>query len=109
MTPINEVPVGKFCRFAGNVVYIYKNNFKDFYGVIPVVGVVPRYKKFGYSVYVYKRIKNEWIKAARKHIDRIYKTPDHILMNNGVVVESEVRLDNLTYIENIDILKSYGI
>ena len=111
MTPINEVLVGKFCRFSYSVVYIYKNNFKDSYGVIPIVGVIPTTKTFEYKVYVYKKPKKEWIQIAKKWLDDLYENQHGQTLLNGhrVIVEQEVRLDNLLYIENLDILKSYGI
>jgi len=95
MTPINEVPVGKFCRFDGNVVYVHKNNFKDTYALIPIVGSVPRDKNWDHRVYVYKRIQKSWVEDAKKWMDEL--------------LEYGQRIDNLTYIENLAILKSYGI
>ena len=93
MTPINEVPVGKFCRFDGNVIYVYKNNYTDAYALIPVVGTVPRDKNFDHRVYVYKRILNIWVEDAKKWLDELLKYGP--------------RIDNLSYIENLSILKSY--
>ena len=95
MTPINEVPVGKFCRFAGNVVYMFKNNFKDAYSLIPVIGYVPQNKKWNHKVYIYKRVPKVWIEDAKKWLDAF--------------IEHGQRIDNLLYIENLDILKSYGL
>ena len=95
MTPINEVPVGKFCKFAGNVVYMYKNNYKDAYSLIPIVGIVRQDKNWGHRVYVYKRIQKLWIEDAKKCLDGL--------------LEHGQRIDNLSYIENLAILKAYGL
>ena len=94
MTPINEVPVGKFCRFNFSVVYVAKNDFKYTYTLFPIEGSVPQDKAFNHKVYVYKRLPREWIERA-----------------NDLVKESNLAgaTDNLTYIENLDILKSYGV
>lgn len=107
MTPINEVPVDKFCRFDNHIVYVYKNNFKDTYGLIPVDSAIPRYEKFDCKVFIYKRIKAAWIQTARKYIKQIYNENDVVLVANGIQAASETRMDNLLYIENLDILKSY--
>ena len=94
MTQINEVPIGKFCRFAKNVVYVCKNDFKASYTLIPAVngGFIPRDKAFNHKVYVYKRIKKEWIEHIRYFIDWMLENK---------------RIDNLTYIENLSILNNY--
>ncbi len=65
MKPVNEVSVGTFFNFAGNICYIGLTN-KSHYIVFPIEGNVPRDKKFGHKVYVYKRIKKNWIKIVKK-------------------------------------------
>lgn len=63
MTPLNEVPVGKFSRFDRSVVYVYKNNFKDIYGLLPIVGQIPTDKLFSYKVYIFiKSLKKNGLK-----------------------------------------------
>jgi hypothetical protein len=93
MTPINEVSVGKFCKFKGDVSYVVKNNFKDSYMLAPITGRISS-SKWGVKVYVYKRPHTEWITQAKEWVEVVFK---------------ENHMDNLTYIENLAILKSYGI
>lgn len=94
MTPINEVPVGKFVKFHWNILYVCKNNHKDTYTLVPIIGVVPENMEWGHGVYVYKRVRKEWLQPTKDWIEYCLR---------------ENRIDNLTYIENLDILKSYGI
>jgi hypothetical protein len=94
MTPINEVPVGKFVRLAFNVVYVIKNNFKNNYALMPIEGQVSKDQKWDVKVYVYKRLKKEWVEKAKESLK------DSNLHLSPIV-------DNLTYIENLAILKSY--
>lgn len=109
MTPINELPVGTFCNFVGNVVYIYKNNFKDIYGLFPIVGDVPTDRLFNQKVYVYKRIKKEWIKTAKEWLEQVFSTKSNVSTRlNGSLVEGVPgHIDNLLYIENLNILNNY--
>jgi hypothetical protein len=108
MTPVNEVPVGKFCRFVDCVVYLYKNNFKNSYGLLPIAGTIPTNKAFEYKVYIYKRVKKDWVRVAKKWLNNLYETQaGQTLLNGHVVKEDDKRLDNLTYIENLNILKNY--
>jgi hypothetical protein len=95
MIPINKVPVGKFCRFDGNIVYIYNNDFKNSYGVFPIEGSVPQDKAFNHKVYVYKRVKKSWIENMK---EQLYLSHKH---------QQNPNLDNLTYIENLNILQNY--
>jgi hypothetical protein len=94
MTPINEVPVGKFVRLAFNVVYVIKNNFKDNYALIPIEGHVSKDQLWDVKVYVYKRFNKEWIERAKA------------VLREANLDKSPI-VDNLTYIENLAILKSY--
>jgi hypothetical protein len=94
MTPINEVPVGKFVRLAGNVVYVIKNNFKDNYALIPIEGHVSKDEAWDVKVYVYKRLNKQWIERAKESLK------DSSLHKSPIV-------DNLTYIENLNILRNY--
>jgi hypothetical protein len=94
MTPINEVPIGKFCSIDGNVLYVIKNNFKDSYTLAPVIGTVSRKMKFGRKVYVYKQIDKNWIPATEEWVEFMFK---------------QNMMDNLSYIENLAILKSYEL
>ena len=94
MTEINKLPVGTFCRFAGNVIYMVKNNFDNSYTLVPIIGFVPQDRLFNAKVYVYKRIQDDWITLAKSWVEHCH---------------NENRLDNLSYIENLDILKSYGV
>jgi len=100
MTPINEVPVGKFCRFEYSVVYMCYNNFKDRYTLIPIENLMPRDKGWNHKVYVYKRIKKEWVVDAKEQLIKFlgWQAPEGSLI---------VGIDNLTYVENLAILKSY--
>lgn len=107
MIPINEVPIGTFVRFAGNVVYIYKNNFENTYGVFPIKGLVPTDKPFDCKVYVYKKPKKEWAHKARVWLEDLFEKANGQTLKNGVLVEQATHIDNLLYIENLDILKSY--
>lgn len=102
MTPINEVPVGKFVRFEYAIAYMCYNNFKDRYTLLPIGDcIIPRDKSWTHKVYIYKRIKKEWIKKAKE----ILKT--YLGWQAGG--NMTIGIDNLTYIENLAILKSYGI
>jgi hypothetical protein len=93
MTPINEVPVGKFCRINEyDIGYVCRNNFKDGYTLAPIVGAINKRMKWGKKVYVYKRINQSWVGEAKKWVEFVYK---------------DGNMDNLTYIENLSILKNY--
>ena len=109
MTPIKEVSVGKFCRSEYGIVYIYKNNFKDNYAVFPVEGTVPTDKKFAHKVYVYKRVKKEWITKATERLEKLFEGGESQRVSNNILEDVEIRLDNLSYIENLAILKSYNV
>lgn len=109
MTPINEVPVGKFCRFAGSVVYVYKNNFKDVYGLFPIEGKINTDKKFDSKVYVYKNYKKDWVTKAKEWLEEIFKIAKGQPIGGKFVTAQVTPIDNLTYVENLAILKSYGI
>ena len=99
MTPINKVPIGKFCRFNYSVVYMCFNDFNVRYTLLPIDGFVPRDEEFDCKVYVYKRIRKEWVEEAKEVLERYlgYK-------GNGTTT---IGIDNLTYIENLNILKKY--
>lgn len=112
MTPINTLPPGTFCRLDGQVVYIYKNNFRDCYGVCPISGLVAQNKPFDIKVYVYKRIKKVWISTALKAIEDLFEwSAEHELEQNTGIhmypdkIRSNGMIDNLQYVENLDILK----
>lgn len=107
MKPINELPVGTFCRFDGSVVYIYKNNFDDVYGVFPIGSVVPTDKSFNHKVLVYKKPKKEWVKKAREWLEDLFEEAEGQTIKDGFVLDKPAHIDNLLYIENLDILKSY--
>ena len=94
MTPINELPVGTFCNLVGNIVYIINTNFVNSYLICPATefSFVPQDKSFNAKVYKYKRVKKEWVILAKEFVEMIHK---------------EDKLDNLTYIENLGILKNY--
>lgn len=107
MTPINEVPVGKFCKFGHGVVYVYKNNFKDCYGLFPVVDLIPTDKLFSYKVYVYKRVKDKWVRKAKEWLESTYRSSNGQTLYNGQGIKNLEKMDNLLYIENLDILNNY--
>jgi hypothetical protein len=109
MIPINEVPVGKFVRFAGSVVYVYKNNFNDVYGIFPIQGKIATNKQFNHKVYVYKRIKKDWVTKAKGWLESLFERGNGQTIKDGFMVEEAAHIDNLLYVENLDILKSYGI
>ena len=107
MTPINEVPVGKFCRFENSIAYVYKNDFKTIYGLLPITDTIPTDKKFDHKVYIYKRVKPEWVNKAKEWLNAVHISNNGQTLYKGRVVEDDVKIDNLLYIENLDILKSY--
>lgn len=92
MIHIYQVPPGKFCRIKRCVGYIYSSKPSSIW-FMPVVGFPPSVRNFKQKVYVYRRIKQEWITICKERLAIQ-------LGSNG--------LDNLTYIENLAILKSYG-
>jgi hypothetical protein len=108
MIPINKVPVGKFVKWSESTVYIYKNNFKDTYGVFPIEGIIPINKKFNCKVYVYKKYKKEWVIKAIEWLNKLFDDASKgQSYSGGRVIGIPESVDNLLYIENLAILKNY--